>query len=590
MGAAFDIDLNDGVSAPAAKAASGVKSLSDEFDRLQKSMASADKLIAKEKAGAGGADAAPKFEGNANNFKEEPADQLGPYKDLLYEILDVWKQIGIAIKDAAVLAIRLTQEKDALRETFGVLTGQGSSGGQKLLDELEDLAATLPFTADKLNGWAKSLLAAGIQGDALKESIKAVAAATAIMGESGGQAAMGLIKRFAMMAEAGQKVKLDRRILAQLAEAGISVKALAKALGVAPEKLGKLEIGAKELGAAMQRALIQQGAGPLAALGQTWDSISAKLREGFEDAFEDLGDLVHPFMKEIESLASEFFAGGVAAGTWKDVVKSALTVVFEVGTRTVRALHIAFLELQIAFLQVKIALKPVTSALGELGISGKIVSVVMYFIGASALILAAVLGILALAVLLIAAPFIIAGIAIYAVVQAISAVIDFIGEAIDNFDNMQAAVTNWASSAAQAGANFVSGLVGSLMSGVGAVADAARNLALSAKNAVFGALGIRSPSRVMMRAGMYTSEGLAMGIEQGQADIEAAAGGAAGAAVSGASGGLGARGGTGGGIVINEVTIQVMGDGKTWQQVTREALALVLEEAALQAGLGGATS
>lgn len=527
--------------------------------------------------------------------------------------------IGLAILAAyaaalyhlAAAAVQLTQEKDALRATFDVFTG---GGGDKLLDELEDLASQLPFTADKLNAWAKSLLAAGIQGEALKTSIKAVAAATAIMGESGGQAALGLIKRFAMMAETGQKVSLDRRILSQMAEAGISAQALAKALGVPASELGKMKISADELGKAMQKALIQGGEKPLALLGQTWASISAKLKEGWEDAFEDLGDLVGPFMRELESLASEFYAGGIASATFKDKIKSVLQVVFEVATRTVRAIHIAFLHLEIAFLKAKIALNPLTKALDGLGISGGIVNVVMYLVGATALILAVVFGVLAAAVLLVSAPFIIAAIAIGLVIYAIKRLIGFLGEASDHMGDMKSAVAGWADSivetisgfasrasgaltefvmsALAAGGNFVLGLIQALLTGKGPVADAAKSLAMSAKNAVFAAMGIASPSKVMIQAGKHTAAGLALGIESGTGDVEAAAQGSARAVVRGAAGTPGAAGasaaGRGGLTIRIEAGAVVVQGGGSILELTEEALALVLERAAARAGLAPA--
>lgn len=491
-----------------------------------------------------------------------------------------------ALWNLAASAVKLTQEKDALRATFDVLTG---GGGDALLSDLEDLSAQLPFTADKLNAWGKSLLAAGIKGDALKTSIKAIAAATAIMGESGGQAALGLIKRFAMMAETGQKVTLDRRILAQMAEAGISATALAKALGVPADKLGKMSVNAKDLGDAMQKALIAGGAKPLALLGQTWESISGKLKEGFEDAFEDLGDLVGPFMSELQSLASEFYAGGVAGGTFKDVIKGVLTPAFEVARRTVRALHIGFLELQIAFLKAKIAVHPLSKALEGVGISGGIVNVAMYLIAGTAVILAVVFGVLALAVFLVALPFVMLGLAIYGVYRAISYIVGIIQGAIANFDNLANAATT-------AGQNIITGLGNALQSGAAWVIAIAGSVATGIIGAITGPLKINSPSRVMMAVGGSITEGLSMGIDDGAPDVNASAAGAAGSAVDGATGAAGragaAQGGAGRGPVTLNVTVNVeggAGGGDVDSMVAK--IALALEQACARAGLAaqGAT-
>ena len=514
---------------------------------------------------------------------------------------------GAAFGALAANAIKFTQEKDAMRATFDAFT---DGGGQKLLDELEDLAGALPFTADKVNAWGKSLLAAGIQGDALKTSIKAIAASAAIMQDGTGAAAEALIKRFAMAAETGDKITLNARIQKQLASAGVLAEDLAKALGVPVSKLSSLTIAADKLGDAMKNALINKGGKALDVLGQTWGSISAKLKEGFEDAFEDLGDLVGPFMHELQSLASEFYAGGIAGGTFKDMIKGLLTPAFEVARRSIRALHIAFLQVEIGFLKAKIAVKPLTSALDDLGVSTGVVNVAMYLIGGTAIVLAVVFGILAVAVLLAASPFIVFGVAVYLAYTGIKKLIAFLGEASDHMDNMKGAITGWADSIVQtinglaarapgalmgfvtsalsAGANFVLGLVQALMTGQGPVADAAKALALSAKNAVFGALGIASPSRVMLKAGRHTAEGFALGVEAGTDDVEAAAQGTADAATTGASSGGGGRGGAGGAVAltvkVEAGAVVINGAGGNVLELTEEALALLLEKVAARAG------
>lgn len=627
--AVFVVALEDKTSGPAETAADAVRGLSAEFDALQKELAGVEAMQAKafahhgksaikgasegdiladikkqQQAALAGHDqdrdamlgrsklldelaqkektAADEANAMGSNFSEA-TDQLGPYLDVIGQIVEGWKKIGRAVVEAMKLAVQLTQEKNALEETFNVFTN--GMGGQ-LLDELEDLAAELPFTADKLNAWAKSLLAAGITGDQLKTSIKAIAAATAIMGESGGAAAEGLIKRFGMAAEAGQKISLDRRILTQLASAGVSVAALAKQLGVAPEKLGEMKIGAKELGDAMQKALIAQGAGPLAALGNTWASISAKISEGFDDAFEDLDDLVGPFMAELKSLASEFFAGSVASQGFAGAVKGVLTPAFQFATGAVRWLHLAFLEIEIAVLKVRIALKPVTSALGEIGISSGLVSYALFAMKYILIGIAIIFGVLALAVAAVALPFVIAALAIYGIGKAISYVIGLIGGAIDNFDNIAAA-------ASQAGSDIITGLGNALQSGAAWVIGIAAAVATGIIGAITGPLKISSPSRVMMTLGDYTMQGLALGIEGGQGGVEAAAQGAGMATVTGTqkgaadAGGGGQGGGRGIHLTLEEGAVQInaTGDPSEVRGMVEEAFAVLLERLAAKAGL-----
>jgi hypothetical protein len=515
--------------------------------------------------------------------------------------------------EAASMAVRLTQEKDQLRATFDALNGAGTGGA--LLDELEDLAAQLPFTGDKLNAWAKGLLSAGIKGDALQTSIKAIAAATAIMQEGGGVAAEGLIKRFALAAETGAKITIDKKILKQLSEAGVLAGDLAKQLGVAPEKLTGMTVGADKLGSAMQQALIVKGAGPLKALGNTWGTISAKLNEGFEDAFEDLGELVRPFMAEMQSLASEFYAGSAAGEDWKSAIKGALTGAFEVATNFVHFIHRGFLEAQVAVLQFRLALKPVTSLLGQLGAGSAAVNVALYVLKGTCIAIAIVLGVVAVAVGLIAAPFLMVG-------AAILFVVDTLDDAIAHFDDLKTGVSDAGASvlssvssfvtgavsfllmlpieAAKAGANFVLGLVQAIAGGSGAVAGAVKGLAMSAVNTITGALQIRSPSRVMMRVGGYVSEGLAQGISGGVPDVTASARSAGMATIDGVQGGVGAGGssgstlgqqdgkGSGRQIVIMPGAFAagafVLSGSGSVLEVTEEAMAQVLERLAAITG------
>lgn len=501
----------------------------------------------------GGGEAATSLD----DIKEQVAGITAEYAAAI-AIVTAYATALYALGDAA---IRFTQEKQALAATFDVFTG---GAGAELLDILGEMAEELPFTGGQLEAWAKSMAGAVGTGQELKDAIRAVAAATAIMGTSGGAAAEGLIKRFALMAETGQKVKLDRKILGQLAEAGVSVKALAAALGVAPEKLGEMSLKADELSRAMQKALVQNGAKSLALMGDTWASISAKLTEGWEEAFEDLGDIVNPFMAQLRSLASEFFAGSIASKGTAGAVRGVLTPAFEIATRTVRAMHIAFLEAQIAYLKASIALRPLTSALDKIGISGGIVNVVMYLIAGTAVVLAVVFGALALAVFLVALPFILAAVAIYGVVTAIGALIDLVGGAIANLDNLSNA-------ASAAGTSIIQGLGNAIASGAAWVVGLVKGLASSIIGAITGPLQIASPSRVMKRLGGHITEGLAGGVDDGAEDVESAAEGAAGAAVGGVRRGTKKAGGRGGGKIAESITINFYGSASEFDEFREKA-------------------
>ncbi|MGG4156880.1 MULTISPECIES: hypothetical protein [Bacteria] len=67
----------------------------------------------------------------------------------------------------------------------------------------------------------------------------------------------------------------------------------------------------------------------------------------------------------------------------------------------------------------------------------------------------------------------------------------------------------------EVGRNIIQGLIGGISSMAGAAMNAAKSVADSVKDAVTGALGIHSPSRVMFEYGGFVSEGMGLGIEDG---------------------------------------------------------------------------
>lgn len=516
-------------------------------------------------------------QGSLTQGLEQMKGEYGAIAQVVMIVVDAVTAAVAAFGALLAKAVQLSQEKDALAATFGVLTGEGTEAGRALIDDLGDMAADMPFAGGQLEKWAKGLLAAGIQGDELKTSIKAIASATAIMGESGGAAAEGLIKRFAMMADTGQKVSLDRRILAQMAEAGISAKALAKALGVAPEKLGETKVAAKDLGDAMKKALIAGGEEPMRQMSRTWPAITAKLEDAWESLFDDLGPFTEPFMEALRSIASEFYDNSIAAGDAREAIKSLFSKLFKYGTDALNAIHKGFLVVQIAILKVRIALAPVTKYLDVMGGAAD----VLY---GTLLLVAVAFGVVAVSVFFAVLPFLLLVGAIGLVVYAIMAIGGAIGDALTWLQQLQDA-------AVSAGVNFIMGLGNAIASGADWVVGIVKSLAARIVGGIKGALQIHSPSRVMMSIGAHTTRGLAEGIEAGAGDVEDASRGAARAAVDGASDvpRAGARAGSSGGapvhVTIEAGAVQIMGAGGDVLALTEEALARLLELVVARAGL-----
>lgn len=91
---------------------------------------------------------------------------------------------------------------------------------------------------------------------------------------------------------------------------------------------------------------------------------------------------------------------------------------------------------------------------------------------------------------------------------------------IDDIKGLFSGAAGWL---VQAGRDIVQGLIDGMGELLQSVRNKAGEIADAAKGAITSALGIDSPSRVMMELGRQTSRGFALGIEQGQSDLEKAA-------------------------------------------------------------------
>lgn len=74
-----------------------------------------------------------------------------------------------------------------------------------------------------------------------------------------------------------------------------------------------------------------------------------------------------------------------------------------------------------------------------------------------------------------------------------------------------------------AGRDVINGLIHGIEGAAGALYDKARRIAHTISSTIKGALGIHSPSRVMMSHGRFIAEGLALGMEKGTARVNKAA-------------------------------------------------------------------
>lgn len=498
----------------------------------------------------------------------------------LTAVIAVVGAVVVAFTDLAAAAISISQEKDALAATFKALS-TGSESGKELVDSLSEVAAALPFAEGKVLAWGKSLMSAGIEGEGLAVAVKAAAAATALMGDEGGAAVINMEKQLAAGgAAANSLIKVvkegGKKAAVQLSAMGLQADDLARALGVTPEKMKTMALTAEQLSAAMEKALIEKGAGALETMGLTWDSIKGKLGDGIEDLFEDLGSAVQPFMAEVKSLFSEFLAGSTTMSTAKDVITAVLTDVFSAATKVVNFLHKGFLMVEIAAFKVLAALWPLISVIVAIATNATVLDGIIVTLKIIAVIAAAVIAPFAL----LSVIFFAVGAAIWAMVAAIVAALAWcVGDAARATGEMIDSLTGWATAAYDAAANFVSGIVDGISNGVGAVVSAVKALASSAMSAFTGFFKIHSPSQLMADTAIHIPGGAVEGIETGTGDVADAMQDMGDAGMGGAAKGFGKGGAKkfGGGDVYN-VNVQYSGTREDFQHF-KTLLSDALEEA-----------
>jgi hypothetical protein len=578
--AVYTITLEDQVSAPAQRASAAVRGLADAVRGLAANMGGMSQAVqgmapqiqqvatATQGMGSAATGATPAIAGLP--------PQLLAVAAAAAVVIGAITAVGAAIYTLGLQAIGFADKRARVLATFNALT---EGAGQQTVDALSKLSAQLPFSGVQVQDWAKKLAAAGFQGDALTRAVRTVASATAIMGEEGGAAAQNLLGKLELMGKLGAPIKFDRRMITAMKEAGIQVDDLAARLGTTADKLRTMGVSAEKLGDAIQSSLADKGKEALSAMRNSLEGIGLEVSKGIglKELFSDLGPAIKPFMAELRSFASEFFKGSTAATAAKGVVTSVFTTLFEWATRATRAAHIGFLTVAIFALQAAIAVAPVVNAIRRfVAEHGGINLVVTALKG-----VAIVLGVIASAVLIAISPFILAGTIITGIAVAVVFAIGWIAE---NVGKLGSSIKAAAVGAYAAASDFVSGLVDGIKDGVGRVVDAAKDLAMGAVNAVRGALDSHSPSRVMMRVGLDTAAGMAVGMQAGANDVADASTELAGRAIPKVA--ASATGRTGAGGTYNlRAELHVHNYSGDALEMTEEAFASMLDRLARQAGL-----
>ncbi len=598
MALEFQVKLADGVSTPAGSAAHQVQVLTQQMKSLQTQMIKSnalgnDKAFQKaagdyQKLGAQvdklGGSGMPKL-GDATKGAGKATGmagmELNAYVELAKKAYQAIEMVVIAVVGMMKAVYGFAQARKQIEATFGAL-GQGKTSGKDAVAMLDKLGAVLPFTRSEMSEWAKTMMNAGITDiPRLTQAVKAAAASSAILGDTSGASGKRIADMLVKFKDAAYLRQGIGDLRMELRGTGITSEEVAAKLGMTEKGLQRMAASGRNLskiGDAIQDALIRKGADPMRTMGASWDTLSKKFHENIASIFEGIADTpgFKEFMTEMMRLVGLFGSQSTGAKGMKSETTGAFNVAFKAASAFAREVRYGALDAEIAWLKFRIAIKPLTNLLGDittatakfLGYKSKIDA----FSSALGVLKTALLGVAVVVGLLAAAVVISVGMFLGPIMAISFGLYWLIGVIVKFTVVVAKALVGWFKKAWNAGKEFVNGLWEGIKKGWKAMLEKIKSLAKMLPDVVKKALGISSPSRVMMEVGMHTSAGMAKGIEQGHKDVAAAAGGMAKVAVSGASSG---RGGKPVSVHLASGAIQINGAGSP-----QETLVLV-EEAAV---------
>ena len=562
-----------------------------EQEKAAKATAKANAAFAKEQDKVAKANDAIDFK--PIGLLSEAMGKLPPQAQAAAFAVTMWATALSAAGAAAVATlgkiITLVQGMSLLQSRFMALARFGPQAGAATLESLKRLSKFLPFSEQQVTEWGQALMMAKLNGRDLENAVKAVAAAAALMGDSGAASAQALFETLARGGvEAASLVQTLKMGLGpaqeKLASLGLRVSDVAAALGMTVAQMKNARLSARQMAEAVQRALAVKAAGPLGELMLQWPNLIQKVKDGFASLFEKAGPDVKAFMKEMAKLFSMFGRGTPQMKAMQKVVTEALRAILKWGAEAVKFIA-KWARENLTAAKIANAWKTVKSVFGT--VASVVKAVVKVFVALWPIIkIVAVVG-----MILVGAALLIVGalLAVMAIVVAVAALlvgglVAAIGAVIDAFSGLskgsKGAVTAWGE-----------GLIAGILSFAGSAASAAASVAGGIVGAFKSALGIASPSKVMMKMGGYASEGAAVGVEKGADRVEGAGaklGGAMAGGAAGAANGSNARGKGGLSVTFADGAIRIDGAGKSGLEITEEMLMIVLEKLAASQGLARA--
>jgi hypothetical protein len=573
----YTIELKDQVSPGAKSAADSVRGLESSMRGLE---SSANKMTSAMGDAGGG----------ASGFKEKSEGMFGAFLEAEIAV-EAIKALGEAVLSAAEFvgelawkAIEASEKVNMLTASFQALAGGGQGAGEQTLAAVRKIAKEIPQSETVVQKWAQSLMAAGVTDmSQLQGSLKAIAGAEALV-EGGGDKVKGMLAGLAEQG-AGSKLRFNMR---QLAGTGLTESDFLSAIGMTAANFNaakkKGTITGQQIGIAISKALEEKSAGALDASMNTWDAAVAKGKDLITHLFEGVD--TEGLMASVRDFFSVFDLANPSGQAIKVGIGGAMKWITEKMQQGILLAKHLFLFLELHALLTYNYLRPIVHSFLEWSARTKFLSTVLDGLEFVLMGIGAAIGVAIVAVAAI-------GVALAGVATGVAWLIGKIPDAIAALIGLGArgwdALKEFVSSGARAAVDFVAGMIKGIVDGTGALVAAASHMAKSAWNAVTGALGIHSPSTVMMKVGANFGEGTALGIESKDSRVASAAGSQSAAAIPAAAASKG--GGSSSSSVSNKhdwhITINAK-DGATAKDlyaIFEEQLASIEERLALSQGV-----
>jgi hypothetical protein len=639
----FFVDLVDKVSGPARTAVGSLRGLERQFRVVDKASSMKSKLANYFKRPMQGArDAEGKFlqtkfgDGFVNDLRHGAKMATPVYKQIGEGALQVASAIGTASVAAVGLgavgakyAIDAASFKRNTLAGFKLMLGSESEA-KRVYDMANALSDDSPFGDQAVMGHFRTLMASGLDPEAVKQTLLGMFDVGAIVGGAEGeQAVTTMVQQLSKMRSLGKLTVDDMNEIAMasggMVNTGKWKEQIAKLKGVsvsaAADMISKGKITAEEATTGLL-ATIQQSAdkgGPLGTAMKTfgsasWEGQLSTLGSRFNDMFSDVE--IAPLIAVVKSL-NDVLAGTTETGKQiRATVGGAFTEAFgKIGAALTPERILEFVNALVkvvttgyelskafggaAFDAFMAAIQPMRDVFTEMGVGGadmtstfrllgQVIGTIAAAIVYGAAVVVPLIGWMAdnwkLFAYTIGAPIAIPLTALFAFIGAM-------GWAIAELQII--AVDMW-----NMGANIINGLWEGMKSGFAQMlawfSGVLDMLPLAAKKA----LGIASPAKPMIPIGAFLMQGVSKGITGEAANTNATLAGAvavpAPGALPSASSGSGNGGASGGGVVVNiSITVQAApgmsaGDAQAQGQAIGQAaaaqLADTLEELAMAVG------